>query len=232
LTRITAENGPVQSNRTRTSLIRFLNWCIGEGYADINVAMQTNKNEEIRRERVLSDAELKIIWSTLPQGDFGEIKRLLILTAQRRDEIGDLRWCEIDFEGRTINIPAERMKNHRPHCVPLNDAAIGILKARKQNGRDYVFGVGAGGYSGWSQAKIRLDAAARINQHWTFHDLRRTAATRMGDLGVLPHIIEAVLGHVSGFRAGVAGIYNRASYESEKRAALDLWGSRVLRIVS
>ena len=86
-----------------------------------------------------------------------------------------------------------------------------------------VFGEGKGGYSGWSASKQALDQAAKLKAPWTQHDLRRTAATRMADLGVAPHIIEAVLNHVSGHKAGVAGIYNRSSYATEKRAALELW---------
>ena len=85
-----------------------------------------------------------------------------------------------------------------------------------------MFGIGRGGYSGWSRSKEALDAAAKVAP-WTLHDLRRTAATRMADLGVEPHIIEAALNHVSGHKSGVAGIYNRSTYAAEKRAALDLW---------
>jgi integrase len=93
-------------------------------------------------------------------------------------------------------------------------------------GRDLVFGYGAGGFSGWSKAKAELDKACGVKD-WTLHDLRRTAATRMADAGALPHVIEAVLNHISGHRAGVAAIYNRAAYTAEKRAALDMLASHV-----
>src|SRR5262249_55228152 len=85
---------------------------------------------------------------------------------------------------------------------------------------------GEGGYSGWSKSKEGLDAACGVKD-WRLHDLRRTAATRMGDLGVLPHVIESVLNHVSGHKAGVAGIYNRSSYAKERREALKLWGGHL-----
>jgi integrase len=116
----------------------------------------------------------------------------------------------------------------------MSGAVRDILKARTGT-RDFVFGVGAGGFSGWTRSKERLDR--RIEDklgkplpHWTVHDLRRTAATRMVDLGEGPHIVEAVLNHVSGHRAGVAGIYNRSLYKAEKAQALSKWATHVLAI--
>jgi integrase len=99
-------------------------------------------------------------------------------------------------------------------------------KQHRQLRRDLVFGQGEGGFSGWSKAKARLDKVAKLKP-WRLHDLRRTVATRMADIGVQPHIIEAVLNHISGHKAGVAGIYNRSSYSGEKRAALDLWANHL-----
>jgi hypothetical protein len=97
--------------------------------------------------------------------------------------------------------------------------------------RDLVFGFGAGGFSGWSHCKARLDAKAKI-EPWTLHDLRRTMVTKMGeDLGILPHVVEAITNHISGFKAGVAGVYNKAVYAAEKRQALDRWADYVMAIV-
>jgi integrase len=96
----------------------------------------------------------------------------------------------------------------------------------EREGRALVFGSGQGGYSGWSTSKEALDESAKVTD-WTLHDLRRTAATRMADLGVAPHVIEAILNHISGHKAGVAGIYNRSSYAAEKRAALELWAGHL-----
>jgi integrase len=234
LARLTVESGPTQSNRTRASLSKFLNWCIGEGYVDTNVALQTNKNEEVPRNRVLSDGELLILWNTLspPGDDFADIIRLLILTGQRLREISELHWFEVDFDKKTITLPPSRTKNHRQHIVPLSEPALAILKGREQNGRAYIFGRGNKGFSGWSKSKTRLDERARLNQPWILHDIRRSTATGLATLGVQPHVIEAVLGHVSGFRAGVAGRYNLAAYEAEKRAALELWGRHLLGLVA
>jgi integrase len=139
-----------------------------------------------------------------------------------------------------IALPAERTKNSRPHDVPLSDPALAILKARPRlGGSEYVFTAGANGFRGWSNYKVALDARIAGNgaiAPWRLHDLRRTAATHMAEsppkgLGMQPHIIEAVLNHVSGHKAGVAGIYNRATYETEKRRALNLWAEHLASIV-
>jgi integrase len=244
LSRLTTESGPVQANRTRASLSKFLNWCIAEGYADINVAAQTNKNEETKRDRVLGDTELRTVLNALPPGDFGDVVKLLILTAARREEISQLRWAEINLtktpigEGddeipaQAIKLPGYRTKNGRVHVVPLSQPALAILKARQQNGREYVFGVGEHGFSGFSKSKERLDTWAPLAKPWIIHDLRRSAATGIAKLGIQPHIVECVLNHAGGFRAGTASRYNKHPYETEKKAALDLWGAHITELVS
>jgi integrase len=225
---IAEDGGPAAADRTRSTLSALFVWAIGEGLADGNPCIGTNRHHNAKpRDRILSDAELVCIWRSAPDSDFGRIVRLLMLTGQRRDEIGGLRWLEIDPAGKLIALPSERTKNGRAHDVPLSDMALEVLsKQYRRISRAHVFGEGAGGYSGWAKAKKALDDAAKL-PHWTLHDLRRTAATRMADLGVQPHVIEAVLNHVSGHRAGVAGIYNRATYAAEKRAALDLLASHL-----
>jgi integrase len=238
LSRLTVENGPVQSNRTRASLSAFFNWCLGQGYVDSNPVLQTNKNDEIARERVLGDSELRAVWKALPAGDYGDAVKLLILTAQRREEIARLRWDEINLTNkdsenipaRSIRLSGNRTKNGRPHIIPLSALALAILKAR-ENGRDHVFGITAG-FSAWSRAKKQLDGLLNLKP-WTIHDLRRSAVTGMAEkCKVKPHVIEAVINHVSGHKGGIAGVYNRASYEPEKREALGLWAKYVARLVS
>jgi integrase len=173
---------------------------------------------------------LVAVWNAAPEGDFGRIVKLLMLTGQRRDEIADLRWAEIVDD--MIALPAGRTKNSRAHEVPLSPQARLILNDQPQRvGRERVFGYGEGGFSGISRAKSKLDKASGVAD-WTLHDLRRTMATRMADLGVQPHIIEPVLNHVSGHKGGVAGIYNRSTYATEKRAALDLWSSHAQTLLA
>jgi integrase len=130
-----------------------------------------------------------------------------------------------------------------PHEVPLPADAAKVLKAHGgREGRDLVFGSREGPFQGWGSAKIALDGRIlaklketdprAVPKPWRLHDLRRTVATRMNELGVLPHVVEAVLNHISGHKAGVAGVYNRASYVAEKRQALDLWTGHVLALAA
>lgn len=233
LAAINASSGAVSANRARTALSSFLGWCAREGLVDNNAAAFTNVQPEQSRDRVLADCELDAIWHSLPVGHFGDIVRLLLLTGQRAKEIGDLQWSEIDLAAGQIRLPGSRTKNGRPHIVPLSTAARAILEAQpRRAGRDLVFGVGRGGFNGFTLARRRLDAKLRNVDHWVIHDLRRTCASGMARLGVLPHIIEAVLNHIGGSKAGPAGIYNRETYEPEKRAALDLWAAHVMSIIN
>ena len=155
-----------------------------------------------------------------------------MLTGQRRDEIGSLRWSEINFSNRVIKLDGARTKNGRTHLIPLSADSLAMLESITQlDDREFVFGQGQGGFAGWSKGKAALDQACGV-KGWTLHDLRRTAATRMAESGVLPHVIEAVLNHVSGHKSGVAGIYNRSTYEPEKRQALDTLASYVKTAVA
>jgi integrase len=259
LSEVAAENGPIASNRVRASLSTFFAWGIGEGLIDWNPVIGTNRNDEVERDRVLSDAELKEIWAGLEDDDYGDIVKLLVLTAQRREEIGGLRWSEVDFERgdivlfgakaktrKFVVMPDARTKNKFEHDVPMADLVVAILKERKRIAdRDLVFGQGEGGYQGWSNSKLALDGRVsearkkaqgrkwKAMPEWHLHDLRRTAATGMGEkLGMLPHVVEAVINHVSGTKSGVAGVYNRARYTREKRQALEAWATHVLNVVS
>lgn len=232
LAAITARSGPVESNRVRASLSAFFAWAIREGLIDANPVVGTGRHEEKSRERVLNDDELKAIWTaTADDGDYCAIVRLLMLTAARANEIGALRWSEV-FADR-IALPPGRTKNSRPHLLPLAPVARAILDGRpRQPDRDFVFGRREERpFTGWSVSKMALDGKLSGVAPWVHHDLRRSAATRMAELGVQPHIIEAVLNHVSGHKAGVAGIYNRASYEREKAAALARWADALMAIV-
>jgi integrase len=226
---IEAGSGPVARNRVRSSLSAFFNWAIREGLLDVNPVAGTGKADEGHgRERVLTQAELTTVLAGLGEDQFSDIVRLLVLTGQRREEIGGLRWSEVDFERGLIVLPAARTKNRRLHELPMSAQVRAVLERQpRRNGRDLVFGMGQGGFSGWSDGKANLDARAELKVDWRLHDLRRTAATMMAEAGVFPHVVEAILNHVSGHRAGVAGIYNRARYEGEMRAALQRWADYV-----
>lgn len=226
---IARESGPNAANRARSTLSAMYAWAIGEGLCDANPVLGTNQaTEKPPRDRVLSDSELAAIWNAAPDNDYGRIVRLLMLTGQRRHEIGGLRWAEINYDKAQIELPPDRTKNGRRHDVPLSPAAMAIIQSTVER-RHLVFGEGRDGFASYAECKALLDQETGINEPWTIHDLRRTTATGMADLGVQPHVIEAVLNHVSGHKAGVAGIYNRSSYAAEKRAALELWANHVTK---
>jgi integrase len=239
LAEIAVENGRVTATRARAALSALLAWAMRQGLVNENVVIGTDKGSSgTPRDRVLSSAELAAIWAAVPANDYGRIVKLLILTGQRREEIGALRWSEIDLEKRLIELPRERTKGNRPHDVFLSDSALEILhECRRRDGRDLVFGDGAGAFSGWSKAKEALDSAieagrgkhAPAPKAWRLHDLRRTCATGLADLSVQPHVVEAVLGHQ--WQTGVAGTYNRATYNREKAEALTLWADHVRSFV-
>jgi integrase len=235
LREIAKKNGPGAADRTRSNVSTFFGWAIGEGICETNPVDGTNRHAEpVERERALildgekpNYDEVVAVWKGAPDNEYGKIVRLLILTLCRRDEIGSLGWSEIDREGRLIRLPGPRTKNGREHVVPLSDAAMAILDTiDAREGRDFVFGSGKGGYSGWSKAKSN---GVKLKTPWTLHDLRRTGRTGLGILGVAPHIAEAVLNHLP---PKLVRTYDRNAYEREKRQALDLWAEHLMRLVN
>jgi integrase len=233
LAEIAAGSGPAAANRVRTTLMSFFGWLLREGLVESNPVVNTNKATEAgSRTRVLDKSELRSIWHALADDDFGDIIKLLALTGQRRNEIGGLRWDEVDLEQALISLPPERTKNKKPHDIPLSPPALAILENRRRE-REHVFGhprFGPSGYQGWSVGKWALDERLSIAA-WRLHDLRRTFSTvAHGELGIAPHIVEAVLNH-SGHLAGVAGVYNRATYAREKATALARWANYLLAAI-
>jgi integrase len=243
LSKITNKHGAASASVARATLSAFFRWAMGEGIAEHNPVIGTNRpNGSKPRDRVLDGLikegdeqklyrlpELRAVWRAAGNDDYGRIVRLLVLTACRRQEIGGLRWAEINFENYMICLPASRCKNGRAHDIPLSDLAWSLLPERKGES-EFVFG--GKGFAAWGRGKAALDE--RLGEKvaaFTLHDTRRTVATRMADLGVQPHVIEAVLNHQGGHKSGVAGIYNRSSYEKEVRAALMLWSDHLRAIV-
>ena len=196
------------------------------------------------RDRVLSDAELKLAWHGA--GDlgypFGTLVRFLMVTGQRREEAAAMDWHELTQAAGEWNIPAGRAKNGTAHTVPLNSPALSLLNERA--GKEHwpkkglIFSTtGKTAISGFSKAKARLDKLiAEANDDeplkpWRLHDLRRTLATGLQRLGVRFEVTEAVLNHVSGSKSGVAGVYQRHDWKQEKRDALDAWAAHIERIL-
>jgi len=212
-----------------------------------------------KRERVLSDVELAEIWHAAADAvqPYGTIVRLLILTGQRRGEVGGMRWDEISDNLATWSLPGERTKNGAPHAVPLSALVRDILERlllghgsavkraiEELRAAQALVLPGARGtpFAGWSKCKAvldkaiierRKDAAATGTKPtplppWSLHDLRRTVATGLQRLGVRLEVTEAVLNHISGSRGGIAGVYQRHDWASEKRAALGAWAAHVM----
>jgi integrase len=217
---------------TTRSFHRFFRWCVGRGIIETNPATDLPKPGMARkRDRVLCENELVAVWRGAGTMGWphGAAIRLLILTGARLQEVGQLRWSELD-DG-AIKLEGSRTKNGQPHAIPLSTAAQALLaKAPRIANSEFVFTMtGKRAISGWSVAKDRLDQLAPIAS-WVIHDFRRTVATGLQKLGVGLQVVESILGHVSGSRAGVVGIYQRHTYDAEKRAALEAWGAHVMGI--
>jgi integrase len=227
---IETTSGAVSRNRARSALSAFFAWCITEGLLDANPVTGTAKaNEGNSRERVLTKDELRKLWQALGDDKFSEIVRLLLLTGQRRNEIGKLQWSEIDLARKLIVLPAERTKNGRAHELPLSRQALAIIERQpRRNASAFLFSNTAG-FKDFGAAKAKLDQRIGIAE-WRLHDLRRSMATYMSELGVQPHHIDAVLNHYSGHRAGVSGVYQRAKYADEMRSALQKWSDWIDQI--
>jgi integrase len=206
------------------------NWAFGQGLVDTNPADGIPAVKHSERDRVLCDDELRRIWlACSDDSDPGRIVRLLILTGQRRDEVSGMAEEELDRNSGTWTLPKERTKNKRAHTLALPDQAWEIIGPPDRTGP--LFGRGGGRYTGFQGFKRTLNKRCNVAE-WVLHDIRRSVATGMADLGIQPHIIEAALNHISGHKAGVAGIYNRSSYEREVRNALALWADHIASIVS
>jgi len=231
LGQIETASGPTVRNRARSSLSTFFAWTIQEGLTETNPVTGTGTADAAAsRDRVLTQDELRKVWRSLGNDRFSEIIRLLLLTGCRRSEIGRLQWPEVDLAQKQIVLPAHRVKNGREFTLPLSAQALAILARQpRRNSSDFIFA--ERGFNDWDRCKARVDLRIGIAP-WRLHDLRRTCATQLGELGVQPHHIEAILNHYSGHRSGVAGVYQRAKYADEMRAALQRWADHLDQITA
>jgi integrase len=159
-----------------------------------------------------------------------------MLTACRRDEIGGLRWPELDLTASKLVLPRERTKSKRALELTLPATAVAILgSVRRRNSRETLFGGGANGFNAWSYNTLALNGRITASEGkaltpWRIHDIRRTVRTRLGKLGVLPHVAELVLNH-AGHKSGIGGVYDHHDYEAEITTALAKWEAHLLAIV-
>jgi integrase len=192
------------------------------------------------RERVLSEDEIVALWQVVESLGYpwSGLIQLLILTGAREREIGDMPWSELDLRRRVWHLPSSRAKNHNAHDVPLSNLALEIINRipRFVGEHDFLFSVtGTQPVTSYADCKVRIDKlmAEKLGnvEGWTYHDLRRSCASHMAAIGIQPHVLEACLNHKSGVVRGIAAVYNRYNYDTEKRAALDAWGRKVEELV-
>jgi integrase len=233
---IIAEGKPYRANRVLAAIKKLFAWALDRGLIEVHPIFGLKPpSKELARDRILTEEEVRAFWAAASAMGFpfGPALLLLLLTGQRRGEVTRMRWSDIDFQRGLWTVPAATAKNGRVHEVPLSPAVFGILERLPRFiGSDLVFTTtGTTPISGFGRVKHRLDLAMEVSD-WRFHDLRRTAASGMARIGVAPHVIEKVLNHVSGQISGVAAVYNRHGYDTEKREALNQWAGILIGLTT
>jgi len=229
VTEVAARGTPSAANKLLKVVKTFFGWCVGRAILDISPAKGlAAPAREAARDRVLDDDELARIVRAAQQidGPYGGIVELLALTGQRREEVAQLTWDEIDLASRTWTLPASRTKNGRPHIVHLSQEAFAVLKRTPAVG-EFVFSLsGTKPFQSFSAAKRELDKLSGVSD-WRLHDLRRTCVSGMARLGVPPHVADKVLNHQSGTISGVAAVYQRHEFLAERKDALERWSAHL-----
>src|SRR5450759_2211217 len=230
---IEQRGAPVAANKTLKSIKTFLRWCVGRAVLDQSPADGVPlPTKEVARDRVLDDRELTqvILAARKFGGPYGGIVELLALTGQRREEVARLSWEELDLKLRVWTIPKSRTKNAKVHVVHLCEQSLDVLKRARRQGPLVFSLLGTKSFQEFSKAKSVLDQLSGVSG-WRLHDLRRTCVSGMARLGVAPHVADKILNHQSGTISGVAAVYQRHEFLAERRAALDLWGAHIGRLI-
>jgi len=228
---IVDRGAPVAANKTLKLAKTFFGWCVGKAILDRSPGDGLKPpTREVARDRVLTDDELRQIIAAARKigGAYGGIVEVLALTAQRREEVAQITWGEVDLEKAVWTLPGSRTKNGKPHIVHLSQPAVRTISGRPTT-TTYVFASGPTRLGGFSDRKLELDRKSQVSG-WRLHDLRRTAVSGMARLGVAPHIADKILNHTSGTISGVAAVYQRHEFMEERKEALNLWGEHVARL--
>ncbi len=223
---------PYAANRLLAAVRKLFNWALERDIIDTSpVANIKAPGKESQRDRVLNDDEIKALWAACEKAGYpyGPLVKMLLLTAQRRDEVATMRWSDISKEAKLWTIPSAQTKADRAQEVPLSPLAIEILEALPRQSGPYIFTTTGGELpvSGFSKAKKGLEKLVDFDE-WRLHDVRRTSATNMARLGVPGSIIGRVLNHA---QRGVTAIYDRHTYLPEKRHALETWANKLASII-
>ena len=226
---IEQRGAPVAANKALKSIKTFLRWCVSRAVLDQSPAEDVPlPAREVARDRVLTDEELAKVMLAAREigGPYGGIIELLALTGQRREEVAQMKWDELDLAQQRWTIPKSRTKNAKQHIVHLSDQSMAVLK-RAEKKQPLVFSaLGTTPFQEFSRAKRRLDELSGVTG-WRLHDLRRTCVSGMARLGIAPHVADKILNHQAGTISGVAAVYQRHEFHSERRQALSLWGAHV-----
>jgi integrase len=224
---------PVAANKSLKVVKSFFNWCVGRAIVERSPCEGIRApTVERARDRVLTDRELASVIRAARQlgGPYGAIVEVLALTGQRRDEVARMSWDEVDLIRRVWTLPAARTKNDRPHIVQLSDPAVAVIGVQPRSDRFVFSRNGATPVGDFSSQKRRLDDLSGV-AHWRLHDLRRTTVSGMASLGVAPHVADKILNHVAGTISGVAAVYQRHEFLSERLDALERWGEHMVGLL-
>jgi integrase len=226
--------GTSVGRRALKDLKTLFGWCVGRGIIDFSPAQGIpNPGTVKHRDRVLTDAELAdliLTARTMPM-PFSGIFEMLALTGQRREEVTQMAWPEIDWETRTWCIPGGRTKNGKAHLVHLSDPAWAMIQ-RMPRTHSIVFPTsGKRHFQAFNLAKRELCRRSSLSGWW-LHDLRRTVVSGMARLGVAPHVADKILNHQGESISGVAAVYQRHEFLDERRHALERWGRHVSALVT
>jgi integrase len=235
---IHVSRGPVAMNRSHSEIRAWQTWLHNRGLVEtIELAYVKKQAKETARERVLTDAELAgILAATADRTPFSDIVRVLLVTGMRKGEAANLQARDLDFDAMTIRVRAEVAKSRQTRLIAMDGSIRPTLEERANRvGREqYVFGDGSDfrrPLSGWGRRTVSLFKAVSANEHWTLHDVRRTVATRLYEAGADALVVEDLLGHLSGIRAGIRGTYNRAQTLERQRPALRMWAEKLAALV-
>jgi integrase len=226
-----ADRAPVMANRVFEVTRRLYTWALGKDLVETSPCAGLSKpTTEAQRDRVLTEDEIRLVWTACDAelGILAGAFRLMLLTAQRRGEVLSMRWQDID--GTWWTIPADFAKNGRSHRVPLSPQALAILECLREGAKGpWVFRSPAadGPIENPQKAVARLRIRSKVHD-LRLHDFRRTAASHMTGMGISRLTVQKLLNHAE---RDVTAVYDRHSYDPEKRAALNAWGQRLAEIV-
>jgi integrase len=237
LDEIQAGRGPIARNRAQSEIRCWLGWLRDRDVVQAVVLDRVKKAvKEEARERVLTDDELKAMLAATADGSpFADIVRVLLHTAMRRGEAAALRPRDLDFAACTVTVRGEVSKTRQARVIPMDESIAPMLRERARRvARDgYIFGDGsdfAKPFSGWGKRVAALVAAMPEGEPWVLHDIRRTVATRLHEAGADALVVEDLLGHLTGVRSGVAGVYNRAQTLPKQAEWLRNWASKLVSL--